>query len=32
MQLKNKVIVAAAGSGKTTYIVKEALNNTPKRL
>ncbi|MFY2226356.1 UvrD-helicase domain-containing protein [Bacillus altitudinis] len=31
MQLKNKVIVAAAGSGKTTYIVKEALNNTPKK-
>jgi len=31
MQLKNKVIVAAAGSGKTTYIVREALNNAPKK-
>ena len=31
MQLKNKVIVAAAGSGKTTYIVKQALNNAPKK-
>ena len=31
MQLKNKLIVAAAGSGKTTYIVREALNNAPKK-
>lgn len=31
MQLKNKIIVAAAGSGKTTYIVKEALKNAPKK-
>lgn len=31
MQLKNKVIVAAAGSGKTTYIVREALKNAPKK-
>lgn len=31
MQLKNKLIVAAAGSGKTTHIVKEALNNAPKK-
>lgn len=31
MQLKNKVIVAAAGSGKTTYIVREALNNAPQK-
>ncbi|RLQ84726.1 UvrD-helicase domain-containing protein [Planomicrobium sp. Y74] len=31
MQLNNKVIVAAAGSGKTTFIVREALNNAPKK-
>lgn len=31
MQLKNKVIVAAAGSGKTTFIVNEALKNAPKK-
>lgn len=31
MRLKNKIIIAAAGSGKTTYIVKEALNNAPKK-
>ncbi|MFY3792709.1 UvrD-helicase domain-containing protein [Ureibacillus sp. MALMAid1270] len=31
MQLKNKVIVAAAGSGKTTYIVREALKNAPQK-
>jgi len=31
MQLKNKIIVAAAGSGKTTCIVKEALKNAPKK-
>lgn len=31
MQLNNKIIVAAAGSGKTTYIVKEALKNTPQK-
>lgn len=32
MQLKNKIIVAAAGSGKTTYIVKKRLKMPPKRL
>lgn len=31
MRLKNKIIVAAAGSGKTTRIVKEALENSPKK-
>lgn len=31
MQLNNRVIVAAAGSGKTTYIVNEALKNAPKK-
>lgn len=31
MQLNNKVIIAAAGSGKTTYIVNEALKNAPKK-
>jgi len=31
MQLNNKVIVAAAGSGKTTFIVNEALKNAPKK-
>lgn len=31
MRLKNKLIVAAAGSGKTTHIVQEALKNAPKK-
>lgn len=31
MQLSNRVIVAAAGSGKTTFIVNEALENAPKK-
>jgi DNA helicase II / ATP-dependent DNA helicase PcrA len=26
MRLKNKVLIAAAGAGKTTYLVKESLN------
>lgn len=31
MQFNNKVIVAAAGSGKTTYIVKDALKKAPQK-
>lgn len=29
---KNKIIIAAAGSGKTTHLVKEAINNPQKRI
>ncbi len=32
MQLNNNIIIAAAGSGKTTYISKEALNMKDKRI
>ncbi len=32
MMSKNKLIIAAAGSGKTTYLLKEALNLPGKRI
>ncbi|MDK2828121.1 MAG: ATP-dependent helicase UvrD/PcrA [Clostridium butyricum] len=32
MQLKNKVIISAAGSGKTTYIVKDALAKNKEKI
>ncbi len=32
MQLKNKVIIAAAGSGKTTYLVQETIRRNTSRV
>ncbi|MFS0824804.1 UvrD-helicase domain-containing protein [Bacillus sp. 1P02SD] len=32
MQLKNKIIIAAAGSGKTTYLVQESIRRNTEKL
>ncbi|MGL5692661.1 MAG: UvrD-helicase domain-containing protein, partial [Peptostreptococcaceae bacterium] len=32
MQLKNNIIISAAGSGKTSYIVNDALKNKNKKI